>query len=209
MTVPLVAFVLFVLSPLSTSSVWEALSFRGIPANGVTFGQDGLSIRVQRSAGPLVWPLPSPLRVERLRVSGAVAGQLNTTPDRQGSKGADDFVLRVGLVEAGITRPSFMQRRLAPAWLRRLFALAPPGQGIDKIRFFNLGLHDSQMGWQREHPLNALVTEQVVTVPDADGRFAFDVDTGGIQTLAIWLSADGDDTQSSFTVRVERLELAP
>jgi len=49
----------------------------------------------------------------------------------------------------------------------------------------------------------------VVAVPDADGRFAFDVDTGGIQTLAIWLSADGDDTQSSFTVRVERLELAP
>jgi len=207
--VPLLALVLIVLSPLSTSSAWEALSFRGIPANGVTFGQDGLSIRVQRSAGPLVWPLPSPLRVGRLRVSGAVTGQLNTTPDRQGSKGADDFVLRVGLVEAGVTRPSFVQRRLAPAWVGRLFALASPGQGIDKIRFFNLGLHDSQMGWQRDHPLSALMTEQVVAVPDADGRFAFDVDTGGIQTLAIWLSADGDDTQSSFTVRVERLELAP
>ena len=84
--VPLLALVLLVLAPLGTSSAWEALSFRGIPANGVTFGQDGLSIRVQRSAGPLVWPLPSPSRVGRLRVSGAVTGQLNTTPDRQGSE---------------------------------------------------------------------------------------------------------------------------
>lgn len=205
---PILALLAILLAvPLTLAGTWETLAFRGIPPNQVAFGGDGLEIRVTASAGPVVWPLPQPTLVGRLRVSGMLSGQLNTSSARQGQKGADDFALRVGLVESGTRRPSFVERRLAPAWVRRLFALAPDGEGVGQIRFFNLGLDASQIGWQRVHPLSDLMRETVVAVPESDGRFALDVDTGGLRTLAVWLSADGDDTRSTFTVRVQRIEL--
>jgi hypothetical protein len=93
--------------------------------------------------------------------------------------------------------------------VRRLFALAPPGEGVSRIRFFNVGVAASQLGWQREHPLSDLLTESVVAAPDANGHFEFAVSVDGAPVLAVWLSADGDDTQSSFSVTINRLELHP
>jgi len=195
--------------PLAAPDGWQTLSFRGIPPNRVGFGPGGLTIMVDKSAGPVVWPLDRPVKVRTLRVGGSLTGAVRTTPERQGQKGADDFALRVGLVEAGTRRPGIVERRFAPEWVRRLFALAPPGQGVGQIRFFNLGLAESQIGWQRTHPLSDLLSESVVAVPDAAGRFDFTAEASGATVLALWLSADGDDTDSSFTVQVTTVELAP
>jgi hypothetical protein len=140
-------------------------------------------------------------------VRGRVDGQLDTTAERQGLQGADDFVLRVGLVEAGTRRPSFVERRLAPGWVRFLFSLAPPDQGVGRIRFFNLGLSASQIGWARTHPLSSLIHETVVAAPEPDGTFTIVAQAPDTPVLALWLSADGDDTSSRFTVRVDALEL--
>ena len=183
------------------------LSYRGIPPNAVTFGADGLTIGVDRSASPVIHPLATPTRVVGLRAHGRVTGRLESAPDRQGLTGHDDFALRIGLVEAGSRRPSFIQRRLAAPWIRQLFALAPPGAGIEQIRFFNLGVAASQIGWTRRHPLSDLLVEEVVAVPDAAGRFQMDLTLAPIETVAVWLAADGDDTGSRFTVRLESLTL--
>jgi hypothetical protein len=45
-------------------------------------------------------------------------------------------------------------------------------------------------------------------VPRADGRFDFEhaLDRP-LETLAIWLSSDGDDTGSKFTVLIEHIEV--
>jgi hypothetical protein len=164
---------------------------------------------VDRSAGPIVLPLGGPTLVREVHVAGQVTGTLLTTPDRQGEAGADDFTLRVGLVEAGSRRPGFLERRFAPAWVRRLFDLAPPGEGVGRIRFFNLGLHASQIGWQRTHPLSDLLFEHIVAAPGEDGVFAFSARAPEAPVLAVWLSADGDDTRSTFSVRIDRLDLTP
>jgi hypothetical protein len=201
------AAVAFALVPLGDSAAWKALAYRGIEANRVSFDQDGLTIHLDRSAGPLVWPLPAPAPLERVTVRGHVEGQLRTTPERQGLAGADDFTLRVGLVEAGTRRPSFLERRLAPAWVRYLFSLAPENQGVGRIRFFNLGLSTSQVGWSRTHPLSDLLHETVVAAPEADGSFTVVARSPDTPVLALWLSADGDDTGSRFTVRIDAIEL--
>jgi len=194
--------------PLATPADWEILTFRGIPPNRVRFDDRGMTIDVDRSAGPVVLALAGPTRIREVRVAGRLTGTVRTTPELQGAKGADDFALRVGLVEAGQRRPGVLERRFAPEWVRRLFALAPPGRGVGHVRFFNLGLDGSQIGWSRTHPRSDLLFEEVIAAPGDDGRFDFTARTSGAPVLALWLSADGDDTGSSFTVRIERLDLA-
>ncbi len=206
---PLVALLgMLVAVPLTIPSGWQVLAYRAIPPNTVAFVPQGLTISVDQSASPVVYALPQSTLVTGLRARGQVSGRLQTTAALQGGTGHDDFVLRIGLVEAGSRRPSFVQRRLAPRWIRQLFALAPPGAGIEQIRFFSLGLDASQIGWARRHPLSDLLFEEVVAVPDERGGFAIDLTLDPIETLAVWLAADGDDTGSRFEVRLEELTLA-
>jgi hypothetical protein len=206
-TLPWLLLAALVLTPLDQPLAWQRLSFRGIASNRVTFDDGLMTIHVDRSAGPLVWPLPAATPLERVAVHGRIVGTLRTTADRQGLPGADDFALRVGLVESGARRPSFLQRRFAPAWVRHLFSLAPPGQGIGRVRFFNLGLSPDQLGWSRTHPLSDLLHETVAAVADADGRFTVVARSPATPVIALWLSADGDDTQSTFDVVIDAIEL--
>lgn len=200
--------VLLLMLPLTMGDGWEVLSYRGIPSHTVSFGDAGLRIDVNASAAPLIYPLSPVRRVSRLRVRGRVTGALRTTADEQGQPGADDYVLRVGLVEVGARQPGWLERRLAPEWLRRLFDLAPPGLGTAGIRFFNVGLSPDQIGDTRRHPSSDLITERIVTVPEEDGTIAMAVDLAApIDASAVWIGADGDDTASRFSLLITRIEL--
>ena len=96
----------------------------------------------------------------------------------------------------------------APEWIQRLYTLARPNQGIDEVRFFNIGADPDGIGQRRVHPLNDLFEEEVVTVLRADGTFELDVPlVPPAETVAVWLSSDGDDSGSVFTVLVERITL--
>jgi hypothetical protein len=189
---------LLLVIPLTADAGWEVLRYRAIAPHVVAFGAEGLRIDVNASAAPLVYPLDSPRRVRGLRAEGRIVG----------TRGADDYALRVGLVEVGTRRPGWIERTLAPTWVQRLFALAPPDLGIAGIRFFNVALSPSQIGQSRQHPASALITERVVSAPDASGRFtvAVDLDTP-LESAAVWISVDGDDTGSRFTVTLTRLQL--
>jgi hypothetical protein len=196
-----------VVLPLDQVS-WQVLRYSKLPPHRIRFSQAGLEMMVDASAMPLIYPLPEPMRVSRIRVKGRVEGQLRLPPARQGEKGFDDYVFRIGLVEPGERTLNFVQRQLAAAWVRKLFELAPKGTGISKIHFFNVGAEKEQIGREREHPLSDLIAEKVVAVPRADGRFDFahTLDRP-LQAIAVWLSSDGDDTGSKFTVLVEEIEL--
>lgn len=131
------------------------------------------------------------------------------SPARQGEEKLDDYVFRIGLAEPGERTLNFVQRQLAAAWVRKLFELAPQGTGISKIHFFNVGADRMHIGRQRQHPLSDLIIEKVVAVPRADGRFDFvHALDRPLETIAVWLSSDGDDTASKFTVLVEQIELS-
>ena len=197
------------LVPLSSPSGWEVLSFSRIPPNRVTFERQGLRIDVDRSAGPVVYPLPQPTIVTRVRAVGRVSGRLSLDGSlQQGGPGADDYALRIGLVEAGTRRLGRFQRLVAASWVKRLFALAPAYAGISRVRFLNVAESPSHVGSARQHPLSDLLYEHVVTSIDAEGRFAIDHSLErATPVLALWLSSDGDDTSSTFSVTLDRIEL--
>mgnify|MGYP001172727006 CR=1 FL=1 len=198
------------LVPLDDAAKWQVLQFRRLPPHHIRFSKTGLEMIVAASAMPVIYPLPSPMSVSTVRVRGRIEGTLRVPPERQGEAHFDDYAFRIGLVEAGTRTLGFVERPFAAAWVRKLFDLAPKGSGISHIHFFNLGTDRSQIGRGRQHPLSDLILEKVVAVPAPDGRFEL-VHTldPPLQTLAVWLSSDGDDTGSKFTVLVEEIELRP
>ena len=195
--------------PSGDDEGWQLLHYSNIPPNSVDFSTRGLRIQVDHSAAPLVYPLSAPMAVARLAVRGRVDGDLRVAPQRQGEEGFDDYVLRAGLVLTGSRRLGFFRRMFAPAWVKRLHAVALPNEGISKVRFFNIGTDPGQIGQRRVHPLSDLFEEEVVTVLRTDGTFELDVPLiPPVEAVAVWLSSDGDDTGSVFTVLVERITLS-
>lgn len=197
-----------VVLPLNEQTNWQVLKYSSLPPHRIRFSSAGLEMGVDASAMPLIYPLAERLRVSGVRVKGRVEGKLELPPERQGENKFDDYVFRVGLVEPGERTLNFVQRQLAAAWVRKLFELAPKGSGISRIHFFNVGTEKTQIGRRRQHPLSELILEQVVAVPRPDGRFDFvHALDRPLETIAVWLSSDGDDTGSKFTVLLEEIEL--
>jgi hypothetical protein len=194
--------------PLHGTNGWLFLNYRKIPPNTFRAGPAGLEIGVTNSAAPAVFPLPNPVPVKQLRVSGKIVGSLKMPSGKQGGKGFDDYAIRVGLVESGARTLSRREKLVAAEWVKKLFALAPRGMGISRIHFFNVGTEAKQIGHTRTHPLSDLMEETVVAVPDAAGRFTFSQRfEQPVNVLALWIASDGDDTKSAFSVTLEELEL--
>jgi hypothetical protein len=193
--------------PLHATNGWQFLHYRKIPPNTFRAGPAGLEIGVTNSAAPAVFPLTNRLKVAQLRVSGSIVGSLQVPPGKQGEKGYDDFTIRVGLVESGSRTLSWREKLVSADWVKKLFALAPPGTGISRIHFFNVGLDPKKIGHSRTHPLSPLLQETVVAAPDARGHFAFISHfTTPATVLAVWIASDGDDTKSSFAVILDTVE---
>jgi hypothetical protein len=194
--------------PLTDAAAWQQLQFRNRPPHKLRFSASGLHIDVDGSAMPLIHALPAKLRVAGVRVRGRIEGALAIPPGKQGEAHFDDYVFRLGLVEPGERRLSFLERQFAAEWVRRLYALAPEGAGISGIRFLNVGADPAHLGRERRHPLSDLITERVVALPAPDGRIDFSYRfERPIEAIAVWLSSDGDDTGARYGVDLESIEL--
>lgn len=189
-----------------TGAAWTSVSFRNIRANSVDFADQQLRVKVQASASPLIHALPQPARVTAIRVQGRWSEE--QAPRRKPLGFDDDSLLRVGLVIPGARTLSGPRRWLAADWVKTLFELAPRGSGIDRIEFLMFSAQPELMGKERRHPVSDLLRERIMGVQPPVGRF--DVTwtlPQPIETAAIWLSSDGDDTGASFTLSITRLEL--
>ena len=189
---------------------WQILGYRGIPVNEVHFSEDGMEISVNGSAGAIVYPLKAADRFGSLQVDAVIRGRVDLGDRAQGGKGGDDFRLRVGLVYAGDKTLNFFQRTVAPKWIRTLYALAPKGSGISRVEFYNTWLDPALDGRERAHPTTDIWREHFVLEIDSAGRvnqtLAIPTDA---DIVAVWISSDGDDTGSSFSVRIHSLSLGP
>jgi len=193
--------------PLNYERRWHALKYDKRPPHTLRFAESGLEISVRRSAMPLLCPLPRVVRVSSIHVKGRIVGNIDVTPENQGKKGHDDYSLRVGLIEPGTTTLTGLERWTAASWVKALFDLSPTGRGITKVRFLNLGVDNSEIGRTRQHPMSKLLEEEVVAAPQPDGSFDFvHVLNRPTEVCAVWISADGDDTKSSFQTIINQLD---
>lgn len=195
--------------PLQSAEGWQVLTFSGIQANQVSFGDGGLMISVNASASPVIYPLPGSVTVNEVSLQAEIDGYLELDGGNQGEKNFDDFVFRLGLVHAGEKRLNFLQRSIAPDWIKRLYALAPESAGISHIEFYNVYSDRQLAGKSRIHPRSDLMLENFIRARPADSNqisMRFKPESNK-PVLAIWLSIDGDDTQSSYQVLLKNLRL--
>jgi hypothetical protein len=193
--------------PLQQAGGWQVLEFRRIRPNVVEFSPAGLRIQVDGSASPLIFPLPKPLKVGRVRARVAVSGRL------KGKVGAgswdEDSEFRLGLVVSGNKRLEGFSKVLAPVWVRKLFALAREGGGVSRIVFLVLGRAPAAVGERRIHPSSELLEERIAWLADGKpGSRVLEAELEPMdEVVALWLSVDGDATGSKYEVLVESIEL--
>ena len=193
--------------PLHSSKDWQVLTYNGINSNQVEFAPKSLTVKVNKSASPIIYPLKQPVLLKRVKVTGSIEGSIDFKNGKQGEEGFDDYIFRLGLVLKGEKTLGFTQKLAAPKWIKTLFKLAPKGIGVDHIYFLNVGNPKSSVGQKRNHPLSDLLKEEIVSVHNSSTLLIdkkFDVPK---EVLALWISTDGDDTNSQFTVQVKSIIL--
>lgn len=194
--------------PLQQADDWQLLQYNRLKANQVTFTREGMKVKVDKSASPIIYPLDEPTRVTGVSVSGNLNKLLNVEANSQGEQGHDDFALKLGLVISGNKTLNPFQKMFSAKWIKTLFELAPEGAGVEKIYFLNAVQHKNLLGQQRQHPLSDLIYENNVWLLDKPGDFSFSYELDNPRdVIAIWLSIDGDDTRSSYTIRIHGLNL--
>lgn len=195
------------LLPIDDRPQWQTLSYKNIPANQVRFADNALIIQVDGSASPLIYPFSQPLRADSIAMRLSVDGYLNLDGQKQGESGADDFVFRLGVVYRGDKRLSTWQHVFAPEWVKTLFRLAPEDTGIDYIGFFNVYSDDRLAARQRSHPSSNLIIEQFVSKRSDDPMLLQFYPNKEQDILALWISSDGDDTDSSYLINLSDLQV--
>lgn len=194
--------------PVQQEGNWQLLEYNRLDANQVIFTDQGMTVTVDQSASPIIYPLDDPQTVTRVTVTGNLSNLLNVPASRQGQQGSDDFSLKIGLVVAGDKTLNGLQKLFSAKWIRKLFDLAPEGTGVDKIYFLNAVQYKGLLGQQRQHPLSDLIYENNVWLLDKTGDFTLNYNLANPQkVIAVWLSIDGDDTQSSYTTTIKSLLL--
>ncbi len=183
------------------SSNWEELKFEGIPANRTTFGGAGISIEVNESASPLVHIFPSAKSIRGIEVTGSVNGDPNW------STTADDSLLRVGVIQQGEKRLSAIQKLTAPDWLLRVDELVGAnGSGVASIHCYHLASDENRIGEKQMNPNSSIFEEIIQAAPDSDGKFKIVAEfPDPIDSPGLWLLSDGDDSGSSFQIRIESI----
>lgn len=194
--------------PLQQADGWQQLTFNGIKANQVSFGEQGMRVDVNQSASPLIYPFAEALNAEEISATLEFTGDVRLDGKLQGDKGADDFAFRLGLVVAGDRRLNFLQRSIAAGWIKTLYGMAADGTGIRNIEFYNIYSDKRLAGNSREHPLSDLMVEHFITERPENGELelTFKPELSS-PVLALWISIDGDDTKSSYSVLLKNLSL--
>jgi len=196
--------------PLGQGTQWQSLEFSSLPKNKVTYQKDGLTLEVNKSSSPLIFPFKAAKAIQSITVKGRLLkGSLDLPAGKvQGAKGVDDFIVKVGLVKKGKKTLNWAQRQIAPKWITKLYSLAPKGSGVDSIQFLALGSQEKIKGRKRTHPLSDLLFENVVATYKPAAPFRLESKFAKpMETLALWISSDGDDTGSQFTVKITEIKI--
>ncbi len=180
------------------------LNYRNKPSHQISRSKDLLTLSVRKSSSFLLFPLDGKSAVKSLTLKGAVSA-LSL------KENVDDFYLRVGPALAGQKKLNFLQRAVAPDWIKTLADLGRSRQlGFAKLDLY-LVAGPATPSWQtRKHPSSQLISETVAKVLTAPGEFTFEIEfeSGRPPALAIWLGADGDDSQAEFDLEIKELQVS-
>lgn len=182
---------------------WKEINLKTDP-NTFEYG-DQLKIKVKKSSSPVVIKFDDVIELSAFDFEATVEGDLK--PPSQPTGFEEDSLLQLGFVVVGDNQLGAMGKMFAPKWVSELFALAPEGQGLDKVYFFNVGSLKESVGKERQNPKSKYMYEHVMFSKVDLGRTLSFTLPKKLKTTALWIGAEGDATQSEFTTTVHRVIL--
>lgn len=194
-------FSAMIVVPLSPAH-WKQIPYGNTPVHVLTSDQ-GLKLQINKSAGALIYKFDKPVKLRSIDVSFTQNGTIDYQKRKVGEKGADDFPFRLGLVFAGEKKLSWSQSLIAPRWVKELYEIAD--SGLDRVYYLVVAQSPPKFK-KRFHPLSELFEEEIVGVIENGSYQAKLIPPDG-KVLGLWISSDADDTQSSFSVTIQRLNL--
>jgi hypothetical protein len=168
-----------------------------------------MEIKVKESASPIFYSFDRKYKIIGFKVAGEFKGlPIFKNIADQGNKKVDDYPLRIGLIVSGDKKISGLKKFFAPDWVIRLYEQIPSEFGLDHVHFFNVTQNKNQLGLKRIHPSSDLITEEFIKLVDKPGSFNIEHRLKEpLSVLGIWLSVDGDDTMSEYSVILSNLEI--
>lgn len=193
--------------PLDQKAQWTDLEYSQSKKTKVSFSPLGLKMTVEKSSSPLFYPLNRVFKTREVKFEFDLLG-LPTIPEgsTEGVGQADDFPLRVGLVLSGDNQLNWFQKLFAPQWLKQISGKSEPFH-LEKVLFLTVS-QTLPVGTQRQHPKSELLEEVVVLQVKSLGTYSVAWKSPKeLDTYALWIQSDGDDTASSFDVLVKNITL--
>lgn len=205
--------------PMGTSDGWLELKFNKIPPNVIERNETGTRVKVDSSASPLIHGFGKIIQIDGFEAELELSGSMKKMEAWKDFE--EDSFLRIGLVAEGPEKLGTMGSLFAPEWVKRMFALAPKGHGLDKIYFYSVTGRADLEGKSRLHPKSKFMHEEYAfLLPIQAGPTIGSTDRVAVKpvlfsvskklpkpipTAGIWLSIDGDDSKSKFEVKIKSL----
>lgn len=187
---------------------WTKLKYPNIKQNGVEFNKQSMTIIVDKSSSPLIYPFQKPKQLREIEIDADIIGTLKLDNNKlQGVKGNNDFTLRIGLVYQGDKKLGFFKRKLAPAWVKTLFSLIPNNIGVSHVRFFNV-FQDKRLENDKPYKKKPKFFFHSYDIDQKKGRIKAKIKIPSNKNiLGLWINSDGEDTKSKFKVKINKFIL--
>ena len=183
---------------------FEHIQFRKIKANHYSNHDQVLQIDVDSSASFLMNPFDAVKQVNKVSFEWRSKGTLQIkNAQHELKKDGDDAVFKLGLL---LETDDSLLNPFLPSWMKRVEQLL---NFPSEYMIYLVADAKHAPGRQWLNPYNKRVTMiSLSSVPDHKGwmkasyRFKQPV-----KVVAIWLMADGDNTQSSFTTHIKNIKI--
>ena len=187
-------------------SKWYKVKYAKIKTNTFRQAENGLQVSVNNSSSALVYKFDKPVSIKEVNIEAELKGKINYGQKIPGSKQADDFPLRLGLILKGKNKLNFFQKAIAPNWLTELNEISSSTGGLDKV--YSLIFYTEKPNFEkREHPLSSYFFEVIggkFVNSKLTEKYSFSEEK---EIIGLWLSSDGDDTHSSYDVIIEDITI--
>ena len=183
---------------------YKHITFEDIPQTKYSAAGAAMRMEVKKSSSFMLQPFSAKKKVSRLKFMWKSTGNLQVkSAEQEKEKDGDDSRLRIGLVLAGDapTVPFF-----APAWIKAIRdTMKLPS---DKMVYLTMGAKNKP-GTVWESPYSdSMELRALASKPEKDGWNAVDHKLAKpLDVVALWIMADGDNTESSFVTELKDLNI--
>jgi len=184
---------------------FEHIHFKRIQPNIITFNKNTVFFEVNKSASFLLLAFDDVKSIRTVSFQWKAHGILNKHGlDHEKTRNGDDAWLRVGLIIEG--QPEYIPEPLLPRWMKQVRKTLRYTSG-GMIYLIPDARHAAGETWKSPFSSNVDMVSVDSTGAEDDWYHVSHVFTTPVQTVGLWVMADGDNTGSTFNSQLRNLAI--